>query len=137
MLIYATSGVWAAWQLYLGVTYAGWLGAATLPALGVVLATGTAALRLLPRGRVPALALWLAGLGGGIALNLPVIEQGEYAFLFAILPLLAALTLGAVGGCAALAGLAGVRPWLMARAAGRGGAGAVWRLHRGRWAGNR
>ena len=115
LLIYTVAGVWTAWQLYIGVTYAGRLGAATLPALGVVLATGAAALRLLPRGRVPALALWLAGLGGGIALNLPVMEQGEYAFLFALLPLLAALTLGAAGGCAALASLAGLLPWLMAR----------------------
>ena len=75
LLIYTVAGVWTAWQLYVGVTYAGRLGAATLPALGVVLATGAAALRWLPRGRVPALALWLAGLGGGIALNLPVVEQ--------------------------------------------------------------
>jgi signal transduction histidine kinase len=120
LLIYTVAGVWAAWQLYIGVTYAGRLGAATLPALGVALATAAAALRLLPRGRVPALALWLAGLGGGIILNLSVIEQGEYAFLLALLPLLATLTLGAAGGCAALAGLTGLLPWLMARPPGAG-----------------
>ncbi len=113
LLIYAVAAIWMAWQLYIGVTYAGRLGAVTLPALGVMLATSAAALRWLPRGRAPALTLWLAGLAAALALNRPVIAQGEYAFLFALLPLLAVLALGAPAALLSEAGLILLAPRLL------------------------
>jgi signal transduction histidine kinase len=105
LFIYTAAGLWTAWQLYIGVTYAGRLGAATLPAFAAVLTTSAAALRLLSRSRTLAVALWLAGLTAAILLNLPVIGQAEYALLLTLLPLLAALTLGAPAALAAEIGL--------------------------------
>ena len=115
LLIYTVAGVWATWQIYVGVTYSGRLGAATLPALALVLATSAAALRLLSFNRTLALAIWLSGLAGGITLNLPVTGRAEFAFLYTLLPLLASLTLGMAGALVAEVGLVGLVSWVTLR----------------------
>jgi len=108
LLIYTVAGVWAAWQLFIGVTYAGRLGTTTLPAFAIVLLTAVAAIRLLPVSRSIALMIWLAGLAAALTLNLSAVGRAEYALLFTTLPLLAAVTGGLPAALIAEAGVIGL-----------------------------
>ena len=111
-LILVTAGVYLMWYYVYALTWpernSGPLFAAAL----VLLLTGALALKMLGRQLVVGHALWLAGLAVAIVLGLWATRQPELAFLFALLPLLAAVIGGWRAGVVMLVLGAGAVHWL-------------------------
>ena len=94
-LILATGGICLAW--YLVGALVDWpmasLGGTFLVAL-VVVAVAAVALYVLPKRLLAAQVWWLVGVGGVVVLAAYLFRRPEIAFLFALLPLMAVVTVG-------------------------------------------
>jgi len=94
-LILATSGICLAW--YLVGALVDWpmasLGSTFLVAL-VVITVAAVALYVLPKRLLAAQVWWLVGVGGAIVLAAYLFRRPEIALLFALLPLMAVITVG-------------------------------------------
>ena len=94
-LILATSGICLAW--YLVGALVDWpmasLGSTFLVAL-VVIVVAAVALYVLPKRLLAAQVWWLVGVGGVVVLAAYLFRRPEIAFLFALLPLMAVVTVG-------------------------------------------
>jgi signal transduction histidine kinase/CheY-like chemotaxis protein len=115
VLILTTSGICLAWYLVGALT--GWpmasLGSTFLVAL-VVIVVAAVALYMLPKRLLAAQAWWLVGVGGAIILAVYLLRRPEIAFLLALLPLMAVVTVGWPAGLLAQ-GFTAVGMWWLSR----------------------
>jgi len=115
VLILTTSGICLAW--YLVGALVDWpmasLGSTFLVAL-VVIAVAAVALYVLPKRLLAAQVWWLVGVGGVVVLAAYLFRRPEIAFLFALLPLMAVVTVGWPAGLLAQ-GFVVVGVWWLSR----------------------
>jgi len=115
VLILTTSGICLAW--YLVGALVGWpmasLGSTFLVAL-VVITVAAVALYVLPQRLLAAQVWWLVGVGGVVVLAAYLFRRPEIAFLFALLPLMAVVTVGWPAGLLAQ-GFVVVGVWWLSR----------------------
>ena len=115
VLILTTSGICLAW--YLVGALVGWpmasLGSTFLVAL-VVITVAAVALYMLPQRLLAAQVWWLVGVGGVVVLAAYLFRRPEIAFLFALLPLMAVVTVGWPAGLLAQ-GFVVVGVWWLSR----------------------
>jgi len=113
-LILTTGGVYLAWHLVATVTWPDTLGRPTWLITPVVVLTVALSLWLLSRQLLAAQAVWQAGLTVAITLGVYLFRQPQVAFLYALLPLMAVVTVGWPAGILAEAVVASL-VWWMAR----------------------
>ena len=93
-LILATSGVYMIWYLVSTVMWPEELGLNVILVTPVVLLTCALSIRLLPKRLAVSQAVWQAGLAAAITLAVIRFQQPMVAFFYALLPLIAAVTVG-------------------------------------------
>jgi len=93
-IVFAIGGVFLMWQLIVSVVALDQSAVKTAPVIVVVILACAFTLRILPRHFLAAQAVWQVGLAGAIALSIYVFRQPETAFLYALLPLMAVVTVG-------------------------------------------
>jgi len=93
-LVLITGSVYLAWQFLLADEMRQPLGLAFFPVTLIVVPTCAIALRLLRRSLLAAQFAWQIGLTASIALAAYVTQEPSVAFLFALLPLMAVVTVG-------------------------------------------
>jgi signal transduction histidine kinase/CheY-like chemotaxis protein len=93
-IVLATGGVYLAWHLVATVTWPGAFGWSIWLVALVVALTLAISLRLLPRQWLAAQAIWQMGLVAAITLAAYVLQRQELAFFYALLPLMAVVTVG-------------------------------------------
>ncbi len=93
-LILATGCVYLAWHLVATVTWPGTIGRNVWPITLIVALTFALSLWLLPKRLLAAQAVWQIGIATAITLAIYVFQQPQIAFLYALLPLMAVVTLG-------------------------------------------
>lgn len=111
-LIFATGGVYLVWHLIATVTWPDRLGwSAWLVAPFVILVCGLS-LRLLPRNLLAAQIVWQLGLTATITLAVFVFGRAEIALFYALLPLMAVVTMGWPAGLLAEGSVVALVMWL-------------------------
>ncbi len=113
-IIAATGGVYFAWHLVATVSWPDTMGRDLWLITPVVLLTFALALWMLPRRLLAAQAVWQVGLAIAITLTVYVFRQHEIAFFYALLPLMAVVTVGWPGGLLAES-LVTVLVWWLSR----------------------
>lgn len=93
-LIFTTGGVYLAWHLVATVTWPDTIGENIWLITPVVAVTFALSLWLLPRQLLAAQAAWQAGLAAAITLAITMFQQPQVAFCYALLPLMAVVTVG-------------------------------------------
>jgi signal transduction histidine kinase/CheY-like chemotaxis protein len=93
-LILATGGIYVAWHIVATVTWPARLGWNVWLVTPAVALTCALALRLLRRHLLAAQLVWLLGLTASITMAIYVFQQPEAALLYALLPLMAVITMG-------------------------------------------
>ncbi|MBN1875221.1 MAG: response regulator [Anaerolineae bacterium] len=111
-LIWATGGVCGLWYILANVTAWHMLLLEVSYVLLVIVAFSVAAIRLLERQLLAAQILWLAGLYITITVAIYLFRRPDIAFLYMLLPCIAAVMLGIWGGVAAEAAVVGLLSWL-------------------------
>jgi signal transduction histidine kinase/CheY-like chemotaxis protein len=112
-LILATSGVYLIWQLLVADELPGQLGPAFVPITAVIVLTCVLSLRLLRKWLLAAQAVWQVGVAAAITLTICLFRHPEIAFLYALLPLMAVVTLGWPAGLLAEGLVIGLLWWLV------------------------
>lgn len=120
-LILATGSVYLVWHFVALVILPKERGWDVFLITLVVILTWFLAYRLLPRQLLVAQVMWQLGIAGAITLAIHVFKQPEIAFFYALLPLVAAVTVGWLGGLLTeglvialvswLPHISGIRPW--------------------------
>ena len=112
-LILTTGGIYLAWHLVATVTWPDTLGQHIWPITPVVALTFALSLWLLPKQLLAAQAVWQAGLAVAITLATYLFQQPQVAFLYALLPLMAVVTVGWPAGVLAEAVVALLVWWIV------------------------
>jgi len=97
-LILATGGVYLIWHLVATVTWPERLGWSAWLITPVIILVCVLSLRLLPKHILVAQVVWQTGLAAAITLAVYVFQRQEIAFFYALLPLMAVVTMGWPGG---------------------------------------
>jgi len=111
-LILATGGVCSIWQLLVADELPGQLGLTFVPITAIVALTCALSLWLLRKSLLAAQAVWQIGIAAAITLTIYLFRQPEIAFLYALLPLMAVVTLGWLAGLLAEGLVIGLVWWL-------------------------
>jgi signal transduction histidine kinase/CheY-like chemotaxis protein len=93
-LISVTGGIYLVWHLVSTTIWPEQLGANVWLVTPVIALTLALALYALPRRFLAAQAIWQAGLAGAITLAVYLFQRPEIAFFYALLPLMAVVTVG-------------------------------------------
>jgi YD repeat-containing protein len=93
-LIFTTGGVYLAWHLVATVTWPNTVGRNIWLITPVVVLTLVLSLRLLPKRLLVAQVVWQTGLVAAITLAITMFQQPQIAFFYALLPLMAVVTVG-------------------------------------------
>ena len=93
-LIVATAAAYAVWHIAATVAAPTELGSSVWLVTPVVAMTCMLALWLLSRDYLASQVVWQAGLAGAITLAVYLFQQPEIAFLYALLPLIAVVSVG-------------------------------------------
>jgi len=93
-LIWTMGGVYLAWHLVSTVTWPDSIGWNTWLITPVVVLTFAVSLWLLPKQLLAAQIVWQVGLAATITLAVTMFQQPQIAFLYALLPLMAVVTVG-------------------------------------------
>ncbi|HHX45465.1 MAG TPA: response regulator [Chloroflexi bacterium] len=117
-LILVTGGAYIAWHYVFTVCVPGKVSLPVWYVTPIVVGACGVSLWLLPRHTMLAQAIWQLGLAAGITAGLVVFRQPEVAFLYALLPLLAVVTVGWQAGIVAEALVIGLMTWLRSGGAG-------------------
>jgi len=119
-LILVTAGTYIAWHYVFTVCVPGTVSLPVWYVTPIVVGSCGVALWLLSRHTLLAQAIWQLGLAAAISMGLAVFHRPEVAFLYALLPLLAVVTVGWRAGIAAEVLVIACMTWLR-----MGGAGSV------------
>jgi len=97
-IIFATGGVCLIWQFLVADDVGRLLGLAFIPVTGIVILTCGLSLWLLRRCYLTAQVVWHAGIVAAITLIIYLFRQPEAVFLYALLPLMASVTMSWLAG---------------------------------------
>jgi len=104
-LVLATGGVLLAWPFFAGLIWPDQLGWRILILLPMIVLTCVLPLLLVSKNILYSQLVWQVGLAGVITLAIYLFQQPEIAFLYALLPLMAVITLGWQAGVLAQTGI--------------------------------
>ncbi len=93
-LILLTSGGVLAWYFLTVIGMPDAVSLRLFPVTVVIILVGVASLQLLARSALAAQAIWQVGLAAAITLSVYLFQWSEIAFFFALLPLVAAVSIG-------------------------------------------
>ena len=93
-LVFTTGGVYLVWHLVATVTWPDTVGWNVWLITPVVALTFALALWLLPKRLLAGQVIWLGGLAAAITMGVTLFQQPQIAFFYALLPLIAVVTLG-------------------------------------------
>ena len=111
-LIWTMGGVYLAWHLVSTVTWPDSIGWNTWLITPVVVLTFAVSLWLLPKQLLAAQIVWQVGLAATITLAVTMFQQPQIAFLYALLPLMAVVTVGWPAGLLVEAMVIALTWWL-------------------------
>jgi signal transduction histidine kinase/CheY-like chemotaxis protein len=111
-LIWTMGGVYLAWHLVSTVTWPDSIGWNTWLITPVVVLTFAVSLWLLPKQLLAAQLVWQVGLAATITLAVTMFQQPQIAFLYALLPLMAVVTVGWPAGLLVEAMVVALTWWL-------------------------
>jgi signal transduction histidine kinase/CheY-like chemotaxis protein len=111
-LIITTGGVYLAWHLVATVTWPNTIGWTVWLITPVVVLTVALSLWLLPRQLLAAQVVWQMGLAAAITLAVTMFREPQIAFFYALLPLMAVVTVGWPAGVLVEALVIGLTWWL-------------------------
>ncbi len=111
-LILATGTVFLTWLLFAGLLWPDELGWKILLLMPVIALTCALPLLLISRNLLYAQLVWQLGLAGTITLTIYLFQQPEFAFFYALLPLMAVVTVGWQAGIPAEIGIIGLVWWI-------------------------
>jgi signal transduction histidine kinase/CheY-like chemotaxis protein len=93
-IVLVTGGACVGWQLVAALTWPDTIGWQGWPGTAIIILTLSFSLWLLPRQLLAAQTVWLCGIVGAITLALYTFQQPLIGFFYALLPLMAVVTVG-------------------------------------------
>lgn len=115
-LILATGGVYLVWLFFAVLLWPEELGWKILLTMPVIVLTCALPLSLFSKNLLQAQFLWQVGVAGTITLAIYLFQQPEVAFFYALLPLMAVVTVGWQAGLLAQGGITGLVWWVSSSA---------------------